>query len=466
MEGFIELPVVDHARLAARFAADAERVQWHDALLWQVRLKRDRAAAEVPEWEELRRLASEIKAHVLTHLDRYLEQFEAQARVCGIQVHWARDADAHNRIVHELLAARHVRRVVKSKSMLTEECGLNPYLEARGIEVVDTDLGERIMQLLRQPPSHIVTPAIHLRREEVARLFHEKLGVPENLTPGELVAVARRVLRQKFLEAEAAITGVNFAVAETGTLVVCTNEGNADLGMHLAPVHIAAMGIEKLIPRLVDLGVFLRLLARSATGQPLTVYTTHIGRPRPGQEVHVVLVDNGRSRRLGLSRFWPALKCIRCGACMNTCPVYRRSGGYSYGATVPGPIGAILMPGYDVARYRTLPYASSLCGSCREVCPVQIDIDEQLYAWRQEVGPRYAPRLKRLAMRLAARVLASPGRYRWAGRLLRWSLRRLPRRILYGPWNAWGRARELPPAPAESFLEWYRKTRASATAQR
>ncbi len=454
---FFELPVVDHARQAEQFLKEADRAGWHDALLWQVRLKRDRAAAEVPEWEELRRLASDIKAHTLAHLDRYLEQFEAQARANGIQVHWARDAAAHNRVVHELLAAHGVRRVVKSKSMLTEECGLNPYLEAHGIEVVDTDLGEYIMQLLRQPPSHIVTPAIHLRREEVARLFCEKLGVPEHLPPEALVQVARQVLRQKFLEAEVAITGVNFAVAETGTLVICTNEGNADLGMHLAPMHIAVMGIEKLIPRLIDLGVFLRLLARSATGQPLTVYTTHIGRPRPGQTVHVILVDNGRSRRLGMPRFWTVLKCIRCGACMNTCPVYRRSGGYSYGAAVPGPLGAILMPGYEPSHYRALPYASSLCGSCREVCPVQIDIDEQLYAWRQELGARYASRPKRLAMRLAVWVLRSSKRYRWAGRLLRWSLRSLPRRIVYGSWNVWGRTRELPRVPRQSFLEWYRE---------
>ncbi|MDQ7040262.1 MAG: lactate utilization protein B [Rhodothermus sp.] len=457
MQTFFALPVVDHARRAEQFLKEGDRSGWHDALLWQVRLKRDRAAAEVPEWEELRRLASEIKAHTLAHLDRYLEQFEAQARANGLQVHWARDAATHNRMVHELLAARGVRRVVKSKSMLTEECGLNPYLEARGIEVVETDLGEYIMQLLGQPPSHIVTPAIHLRREEVAHLFHEKLGVSEHLSPEALVQVARQGLRQKFLEAEAVITGVNFAVSETGTIVICTNEGNADLGMHLAPMHIAVMGIEKLIPRLIDLGVFLRLLARSATGQPITVYTTHISRPRADQVVHVILVDNGRSQRLGMPRFWTALKCIRCGACMNTCPVYRRSGGYSYGATVPGPIGAILMPGYEPSRYRTLPYASSLCGSCREVCPVQIDIDEQLYAWRQELGARYASRLKRLATQLAGWVLRSSRRYRWAGRLLRWSLRYLPRRIVYGSWNVWGQTRELPRVPPQSFLEWYRK---------
>ncbi|SHL02475.1 lactate utilization protein B [Rhodothermus profundi] len=457
MKGFVELPVVDHSQLAEHFASDDRRVQWHDRLLWRVRLKRDRAASEVPEWETLRRVASEIKAHVLAHLDHYLEQFEAQARAQGMQVHWARDAAAHNRIVYTLLADRGVRLVVKSKSMLAEECGLNPYLEARGIEVVETDLGERIVQLLRQPPSHIVTPAIHLQWKEVAQLFHEQLGVPANLPPDELVTVARQALRQQFLEARAAITGVNFAVAETGTLVICTNEGNADLGMHLAPLHIAVMGIEKVIPRLIDLGVFLRLLARSATGQPITVYTTHLSQPHPGQEVHVVLVDNGRSQRLGMPRFWTVLKCIRCGACMNTCPVYRRSGGYSYGAPVPGPIGSVLMPACDASRYRTLPYASTLCGSCRDVCPVQIPLDEQLYAWRQQLGPRYASWLKRRVIAMVAWVLRSPVRYRWSGRLLRWGLRYLPRCLLYASWNIWGRARELPSTPPQSFLEWYRK---------
>ncbi|MEO6526428.1 MAG: LUD domain-containing protein, partial [Gemmatimonadaceae bacterium] len=278
-----ELPVlgqakpVDHAGLAAVFTADVARTEWHDDALWFVREKRDRAAASVPEWEALRERASAIKEHTLTHLDEYLEQFEANALRNGMQVHWARDADEHNRIVHGILSDAGSRRLVKSKSMLTEECGLNPYLESRGIEVIDTDLGERIVQLRGEGPSHIVLPAIHLRKEEVGDTFHEHLGTPAGLSdPIALAGAAREHLREKFLAADATLTGMNFAVAETGGFVVCTNEGNADLGMALAPVHIASVGIEKIIPRADDLPVFLRLLARSATGQAVTAYTSHI----------------------------------------------------------------------------------------------------------------------------------------------------------------------------------------------
>lgn len=449
---------VDHSAAAAAFNEDAARTAWHDGALWFVRQKRDRAAAQVPEWEALRTLAAAIKAHTLSRLDEYLEQFEARARANGIHVHWARDAGEHNRIVYDLLRARGVRRIVKSKSMLTEECGLNPYLEARGIDVVDTDLGERIVQLRGEPPSHIVLPAIHLRREDVGVLFEEKLGTEHGATdPGYLTAAARQHLRTRFLSADAALTGVNFAVAETGGFVVCTNEGNADLGVHLAPLHVASMGIEKVVPKAEHLGVFLRLLARSATGQPVTTYTSHFHGPHPGGELHVVIVDNGRSAHLGRPVFREALKCIRCGACMNTCPVYRRSGGHSYGATVPGPIGAVLAPGRDAARYASLPFASTLCGSCNDVCPVKIDLHAQLYAWRQEVvaAPVAGASAKRRLMRFAARVLASPRLYRAAGRLARVALRRLPRTFVYRPFNVWGRARDLPAPPAESFRDWY-----------
>lgn len=328
----VELPVldqpqrVDHAAAAARFVADEPRTDWHDGALWFVREQRDAAAAAIPEWEALRELASAIKEHALSHLDEYLEQFEANAARNGIRVHWARDADEHNRIIHGILTAAGARRLVKSKSMLTEECGLNPYLEARDIEVIDTDLGERIVQLRAEAPSHIVLPAIHLKKEEVGDTFHEHLGTPAGLAdPTELTAAACVHLRARFLAADAALTGVNFAIAETGGFVVCTNEGNADLGTALAPIHIAAVGIEKVIPRAEDLPVFLRLLARSATGQPVTVYTSHVHGPREGQELHLVLVDNGRTSQLARAEFWGSLKCIRCGACMNTCPIYRPS---------------------------------------------------------------------------------------------------------------------------------------------
>jgi L-lactate dehydrogenase complex protein LldF len=445
---------LSHAQRAREFARDLERVRWHDEALWYVREKRDRAVREVPEWEELRERAAAIKAHVLSHLDRYLAEFEARAAGNGIRVHWARDAEEHNRIVHGILAARRALRVVKSKSMLTEECGLNPYLAARGIEVVDTDLGERIVQLRREPPSHIVFPAIHLRRAQIGELFHRELGAqPGAREPEYLVRLARRNLRERFLRADAGITGVNFAIAETGGLVVCTNEGNADLGMTLPPLHVACMGLEKLLPRFEDLGVFTRLLARSGTGQAVTAYTSHVHAPRPGGELHVVIVDAGRSRQLGREEFRRSLACIRCGACLNTCPVYRRSGGYSYGAVVPGPIGSVLAPGSDPVAHASLPFASTLCGSCSDVCPVKIDLHGQLLAWRSRLRRAgTGPGPGSLSLRAARIVLTRPRLYRLAGRWLR-ALARLPHPLLYGTWNAWGRGRELPIPPERSFRE-------------
>lgn len=457
------MTTVDHAAAAARFNADAARVGWHDGALWFVREKRDRAAAAVAEWEVLRELASGIKEHTLSHLDEYLAAFEQRAMANGATVHWARDAAEHNAIVHQILHERGVRRVVKSKSMLTEECGLNPYLEARGIAVVDTDLGERIVQLRHEQPSHIVMPAIHLKKEEIGGTFHEHLGTERGLDdPTALTAAARADLRERFLRAQAALTGVNFAIAETGGIVVCTNEGNADLGAALAPVHIASMGIEKVIPSLAGLAVFLRLLARSATGQASTVYTSHVQRPRIGQELHFVLVDNGRSLQLGRADFWRSLKCVRCGACMNTCPVYRRSGGHSYGATVPGPIGAVLTPGVDMERYAALPFASTLCGSCTAVCPVKIDLDAQLYRWRQIIAEAGAVgREKRFLARSGAQLLARPAATRFAGRVMRAALRLLPRQLARRLAGTWGREHALPNAPAGTFRTWYLGNRRS-----
>ncbi len=451
--------VVPHPKLAATFVADAPRTTWHDQSLWFVRAKRDKAARSLPEWEQLRQIASQIKAHTMSRLPEYLEQFEAQAQRQGAVVHWARDADEHNRIVLELLQRHEAQRVVKSKSMLTEECHLNPFLESHGIGVVDTDLGERIVQLRNEPPSHIVLPAIHIRKEEVGSTFHEHLGTPAGeADPIRLTQAACQHLRERFLAADAAITGVNFAVAETGGIVICTNEGNADLGVSLPKLHIACMGLEKLIPRARDLGVFLRLLARSATGQPITTYSSHFHGPRPGCELHIVLVDNGRSQLLGSEDFRRSLHCIRCGACMNTCPVYRRSGGYSYSSTVPGPIGSILAPARDAHAYHDLPYACSLCGSCTDVCPVKIDLHHQLLTMRREIARQgELPVRKRWSMKLLSLVLRTPWMYRWAGKLARWVLPVLPRWMIYHRGNPWGRQRELPVMPRQSFRELYRE---------
>ncbi len=448
-----------HAEKAAVFAGDEPRTHWHDQALWFVRLKRDRQAASIPEWEALRENASAIKAHTLSRLAEYLEEFERNAVANGIKVHWARDAEEHNATVYKILADRGVTRLVKSKSMLTEECHLNPYLEARGIEVTDTDLGERIVQLRHEPPSHIVLPAIHLKKEDIGELFHRELGTDEGASdPKYLTEAARHHLRQRFMSAQAGLTGVNFAIAETGGFVVCTNEGNADMGTSLPPIHIACMGVEKIIPRLKDLGTFLRLLARSATGQPVTTYTTHFHGPIAGGELHVVVVDNGRSEILAQDTFRRSLTCIRCGACMNTCPVFRRSGGYSYGYIVPGPIGSLLGPQRDPEKYGSLPFASSLCGSCTDVCPVKIDLHHELYEFRQVlVRKKAVPLRKRLAMKLMGWVLARPWAYSLAGKLARWFMRVMPRAIVYSRLNAWGRQRELPPAPRQTFRELVKK---------
>jgi L-lactate dehydrogenase complex protein LldF len=448
---------MNHAALAAEFTRDKERTHWHDNTLWFVRTKRDKAAQSLPEWETLRETAGGIKAHTMSRLADYLEQFERQAERLGAQVHWAATDKEHNEIVLDILERHGARRVVKSKSMLTEECHLNPFLEKHGIEVIDTDLGERIVQLAGTPPSHIVLPAIHLKKEDVGQLFHLHLGSKAGATdPQYLAEVARGHLRDKFMRADAGITGVNFAIAETGGFVVCTNEGNADLGVSLPRLHIASMGIEKLIPRAKDLGVFLRLLARSATGQPITTYSSHFHGPRAGGELHIVLVDNGRSQLLASEDFRRSLHCIRCGACMNTCPVYRRSGGFSYQSTVPGPIGSILAPARDPAKYHSLPFACSLCGSCTDVCPVKIDLHHQLLTWRGEIARGgHLPLGKRVGMKLGSLVLRRPWLYELVGGLARRIVPRLPRAWVYNRWNPWGHKREMPPFPPQSFRQQY-----------
>jgi L-lactate dehydrogenase complex protein LldF len=457
-------------RDAEVFLRDRERVAWHDKAVWHLRVKRDSAADDVPDWEALRAHAASIKAHVLDNLPELLAQFIANARAAGWQIHCAVDADELRTTVHGILTKAGAKHVVKSKSMLTEECGLNPYLEARGIDVTDTDLGERIVQLRKEPPSHIVIPAVHLRRREIGDLFHKELGTAAGEDdPTRLAHAARRDLRARFLAADAGITGVNFAVAETGSIVICTNEGNADLGTALPRTHIACMGVEKLIPMLADAAVFLRLLARSATGQPITSYSTHITGPdplRPGHQAHLVIVDAGRSSLNADVEHRRSLSCIRCGACLNTCPVYRRSSGHSYGLTVPGPIGSVLGPALSGEKLsRELPFASTLCGSCTNVCPVKIDLHNQLLSWRRRLAEKkIVPWGKRAAMHVGAWVFARPWLYaalgRWARRLWPILTARLPGSPL-GPWLA---ERDLPPAPKRSFRDQWKQVSATPAA--
>jgi L-lactate dehydrogenase complex protein LldF len=447
-----------HPEKAAKFIADDERMHWHDKALWFVRQKRDVAAHGLNEWEELRRVASEIKTHTIDKLDFYLEEFEKNAKEKGLHVHWAKDAKEHNEIVLKLLLTRGAKKLVKSKSMLTEECHLNPFLEKNGIEVIDTDLGERIVQLRNEAPSHIVLPAIHLKKEDVGKTFEKFLKTEkDNCDPTYLTRAARKHLREKFLNAEASLTGVNFGIAETGGVVVCTNEGNADLGASLPKLHIASMGIEKIIPRLKDLSIFTRLLARSATGQPITSYTSHFHAPIVGGEMHIVIVDNGRSDIIANEDFKQSLHCIRCGACINTCPVYRRSGGHSYGYTIPGPIGSTLGSSKDLRTNKTLPFACTLCASCSNVCPSKIKLHNQLYKHRQSVvAAGLLGAKKHTILKVATWVMKHPALLDFSGLMARKIVPKLPRSILYSKANIWGKERELPKFPKNSFKELYK----------
>ena len=376
-----------HSKAAMRFLEDQNYADWHDKTFWGVRTKRDAMVHSLEEWERLREKASQIKRHTLTNIDTNLRRFADAAEKNGTIVHWAKDADEFNKIVLGILRDHDAKKLVKSKSMLTEECELNPYLEANGITVVETDLGERILQLDDQKPSHIVMPATHLSHDDVGEIFEREINTEKgNHDPTYLTYEARLSLRDEFLTADAGMTGANFGVAETGDIVVCTNEGNADMSTSIPRLQISAIGLEKIVPDYEALSVFVRLLARSATGQPSTVYTSHFRKARPGaDQMHIVIVDNGRSKWLADPEHWETLKCIRCGSCMNTCPVYRWSGGYSYSYFIPGPLGINLGMLRDPRKYSGNVSACTLCLSCQSTCPVKINLGEQVYIWRQQL---------------------------------------------------------------------------------
>ncbi|HEU5131894.1 MAG TPA: LutB/LldF family L-lactate oxidation iron-sulfur protein [Pyrinomonadaceae bacterium] len=414
--------------------------------------RRKEAAASLPNWEDLRNQARAIKDEVLLHLDQYLEEFVRNAESRGAKVHWARDAAEANSIICGLAVERNARIVVKSKSMTTEETHLNDALETAGMQVVETDLGEYIIQLAHEPPSHIIAPAIHKTRQQVGELFTAELGMLPTDDVDQMTSTARATLRDRFAAADVGISGVNFAIAETGTIVIVENEGNIRLTTSLPRLHIAMMGIEKVIPRFADLDVFLKLLPRSGTGQRLTTYQSFItGTKRSPveegpEELHIVLLDNGRSRMLAHPVTRQSLACIRCGACLNACPVYQQVGGHAYGSVYPGPIGAVITPQLmGIEKAAQLPYASSLCGACREVCPVKIDIPRLLLHLRGEISPRKGSLGERLAFKAWARVMTSPSLYKVssvAGRLLQ---RVVPIS------RAWTNGRDLRPIESKSF---------------
>lgn len=441
-----------HSLAAARFLEDGKNADWHDETLWMVRQKRDRQSRSLPEWEHLRDAACALKMYSNSHLASLLTEFEKNAVKNGAIVHWANDAAEYREIILGILREHKVRLFIKSKSMLAEECGLDPFLENNGIETVESDLGERIVQLMHVKPSHIVLPAVHIRRETIGKLFEKEMGTePGNCDPAYLTHSARKNLRQIFKKADAAMTGANFAVASTGEVVVCTNEGNADIGTSLHKLQIAAFGLEKIVPDLRSLGVFTRLLARSGTGQPVTTYTTHYAGPQEGGEFHIIIVDNGRSAILADKDHLKTLNCLRCGACMNTCPVYRRSGGYSYTYFIPGPIGINLSMLKNPEKYYDNVSACSLCMSCSNVCPAKVDLGEQIYLWRQTLAQMgKADRSKKMISDSMEILMEHPGFFNASMRLAP-MVNVLPRRLVYAKFNTWGTGREMPVFAKESF---------------
>lgn len=453
-----------HSKRAHDFLKNVDKIKRHDQTFWSVREKRDKMADLLPEWEDLRELASEIKKHTVTHLADYLEQFAKNLESRGVIAHWAKDAQEFNEIAYGILADHHVTKLVKSKSMLTEECEMNPYLEEHGIDVVETDLGERIIQLLHQKPSHIVMPAIHLTRDEVGEMFEDK-GISKeigNHDPAYLTRCARYHLRDEFMQAQAGMTGCNFGVASTGDIVVCTNEGNADMSTSLPKLHIVAMGLEKIVPDYDCLAVFQRLLCRCGTGQPTTTFTAHFEKARPGGEMHVILVDNGRSDIIANEQHWETLKCMRCGACMNTCPVYRRSTGYSYTYFIPGPIGINLGMLKNPDEYHDNVSACSLCLSCSNVCPAKVDLGEQIYRWRQQLESLgYDSKEKKLMSKGMSFIFNHPAFY---NTVLKFAplANHLPRFLLYNRLNGWSEGHEMMKFPKKSFQSMWKSGQVTA----
>jgi L-lactate dehydrogenase complex protein LldF len=438
-----------------------------------IRAKRAAVVAELPEWEQLRETAARIKDEVLRGLDGHLERLEASVTAAGGKVHWARDGGEANAIVTELITAAGAREAIKMKSLTTDEIELNKALERAGIQVWETDLAEMIIQLAGDRPSHILVPAIHMGRSEIRDLFASSFELPElSDDPRELTAVARRVLRERFMRVQVGISGVNFAVAETGTIAILESEGNGRMCTTLPRTLISVMGIEKVLPRLEDLGVMLTLLPRSSTGERMNPYTTLFTGVRDGdgpEEFHLIIVDGGRTAALADPVGRQALRCIRCSACLNVCPVYERAGGHAYQSVYPGPIGSIISPQLAGLReHHTLPWASSLCGACAEVCPVRIDIPKVLVHLRGRIAHETdaEPASERAAMRLLARIFDSRAHYEAAQRGLR--LGRGPlrsarlMRALPGPLAGWTATRDLPPVPEQSFRDWWRSRERAA----
>jgi len=457
--------VTTFPKAAARTLRDGQLRRNLDHATRTIRVKRSQAVAELPDWEELRAAGAAAKDAVLARLDEHLLELEQRVQERGGTVHWARDAKEANRIVVGLVQATGATEVVKVKSLTTEEIGLNEALAEHGVTAVETDLAALIVQLGHDSSSHILVPAIHKNRSQIRELFARELGLGElSDEPSVLADAARRYLRERFLRARVGISGANFAVAATGTVCVVESEGNGRMCTTLPETLITVMGIEKVVPTLAALGVFLQLLPRSSTAERMNPYTSlwtgvHEG-DGPGA-FHLVLLDNGRTNVLADGVGRETLRCIRCSACLNVCPVYARTGGHAYGSVYPGPIGAILTPQLvGVGRAGSLPFASSLCGACADVCPVRIDIPRVLIHLRGLETRRRRHGLEARSMRTLARMFAGRESYERLQRLARRG-RGLPGLARFpGPLRAWAEARELPELPAETFRDWWQRERA------
>ncbi len=451
------------ARRLTRDLVHRERIQ---TALGKYEVKRDEMKARFQAWEGARAAAAAIKAGALRHLDRHLEDFVARLEARGTRVHWAGTAEQACQIIVDLCRERGAKTVVKSKAMTAEEIHLNEALAHAGFEVVESDLGEFIVQLRGEPPYHIVFPAMHLTRGEIREVFARKLGDAPSDDPEQLTLVARRVLRRKYLEADVGITGANFAVAETGMISVTENEGNARLTAALPRTMITLVGIEKVVPRLADLALLLPMLATAGAGQLLSGYNTLYGGPRqPGEadgpeEFHVVLLDNHRTTLLADAEQRDALRCIRCGACLNVCPIFRNVGGQAYGTTYPGPIGSVITPHLRGLReWQHLPFASTLCGACTAVCPVQIDLHHHLLQLRRHARAQRPVWWERLAFRVFAAVVNSPRLWRAVlalGRLGQ-KFHGAVQATRLDPARAWTQSREAPRLAPQSFKQWWRQ---------
>ena len=418
----------------------------------------------IPDWPKWRDTAHDVKAYVVAHLDELLAQFADNLEKKGATVLWARDAEDANRIVLEIAQKHHVKTVVKGKSMVSEELELNKAFASVGIKALETDLGEFIVQLSGKRPTHIVTPATHLSADDVGKLFNEKLGVPYTAEHEALTMIARKRLREEFVTADMGMSGINFGIADTGSFCLVENEGNIGLSTTCPKVHVALMGIEKLLPSLDYLPLFLNMLPRMATGQKLTSYTHLFNGPTEGRKLYVVLVDNGRTRALSQPKHRKVLHCIRCGVCMARCPVYREVGGWAYGWVYPGPLGAVLTPqllGYQTAG--KLPFASSLCGACSQICPVKVDLAHQLVLSRSESIEAPASPAHSILDRLTWKIFAWGMQRRWRFNLMMAGVKlgvRIAPFLPYHPWllGRWTRGRALPVPPKEgSFGKWSRK---------